>query len=84
MRAKVNRYIKQYFIDLKNTSSPFITNEKYALHKIQMSNSKMKDKLFMDEFIRVFHIEFRQYIPYVELALREGRPIHTYLDIVNI
>ena len=80
MREKVRKSIRKYLKQVNYSESPFIVNEQFALEVLGFTDDmKSKDPIFDAEFVRVFRIEFRNVIPYVELAKRENRDLLYYI-----
>ena len=80
MREKVKKSIHKYLKAIEKSTSPYIFSEQFALYKLGYTDEKeTQDKIFDDEFKRVFIIEFKSYIPFFQLARREGKPLGYYL-----
>ena len=80
MREKVKKAIRQYARMESTAVSPFKFNEKYALSMLAHKRERIKhDKVYYDEWHRVFSIEFRDARTYMELAHRENKPLKHYL-----
>ena len=72
MKEKVSKRIREYVKSVQDTTSPLIFSEQFVLETI-MKDFKSDDKEYRDEFIRVFRMVYRQTLPLLELAVREGK-----------
>ena len=80
MREKVQRAIRHYTEMESTEKSPYKFFVQYALESLKKRRDRMKDdKDLYDEWHRVFKIEFDSALPYMQLAEREGKPLHHYL-----
>lgn len=80
MKEKVHKKISKYLKMVEGSDSPYIFSEQYALEKLGFGEDrKSDDKVYDDEFTRVFINEFRKVLPFLELARREGKPLSHYM-----
>lgn len=78
LRDQVKRSIRRYARMDSTSDSQFKFNEQYAL-SILVTSSMKEDKVYHDEWLRVFKLEFTAAVPFMQLAHREDKPLDHYL-----
>ena len=78
IKNKANESLRSY-LERVHPEDPYLLSEQYALE----SNEPLDDKEYDEEFSKVFRMQFRHFLPHIQLAKRLGEPIGKYVKFDN-